>query len=136
MTTRTRMSFAALALAASLGVANAQTAQNQQEHEGHHPADQAAPQTQAPAPRPNAGAPGMMGGDMGQMMATMHQMMRNGMMPMGAGGMGPGGQPFRHIEGQLAFYKTELRITDAQLPQWNAFADVIRTNAKRLQESM
>jgi hypothetical protein len=138
MTTKTRFTFTALALAASLGAANAQTAQSAQEHDAHHPADQAAPQAQAPAPttgqRPAGAAPGMMGGDMGQMMGRMQQMMQGGMMPMG---MGPGGrQPFRHIEGQLAFFKTELHITDAQLPQWNALADVIRANARRLQETM
>jgi hypothetical protein len=26
----------------------------------------------------------------------------------------------KHIEGRLAFLKTELKITDAQLPLWNA----------------
>lgn len=137
MTTNIRFPFAVLALAASIGVANAQTAQ---EHEAHHPADQATPQTQAPTPTPSQrsmgagqGGPGMMmGGDMGQMMTMMQQMMRGGMMPTGPDGR----QPFRHLEGQLAFYKTELHITDAQLPQWNAFADVMRSNAKRLQEVM
>jgi protein CpxP len=32
------------------------------------------------------------------------------------------------IEGRLAFLKTELKITDAQTAQWNAFADVVRQN--------
>jgi hypothetical protein len=35
-----------------------------------------------------------------------------------------------HIEGRLAFLKTELKITDAQTAQWNAFADVLRQNDK------
>ena|SRR5690242_11791131 len=35
-----------------------------------------------------------------------------------------------HIEGRLAFLKTELKITDAQMPQWNAFADVMRQSDK------
>jgi len=35
-----------------------------------------------------------------------------------------------HIDGRLAFLKTELKITDAQLPLWNAVADAIRANAK------
>jgi len=34
-----------------------------------------------------------------------------------------------HIEGRLAFLKTELKITDAQLPLWNAFAQAMRDNA-------
>jgi hypothetical protein len=40
--------------------------------------------------------------------------------------------PTQHIEGRLAFLKTELKITDAQMPQWNAFADAFRANAKRM----
>jgi hypothetical protein len=150
MMTKSGSTFAALALAASIGFANAQTAQNAQDHEAHHPPGQAAPQAQTPAPMPGqrpmgpgpggTGGGGMtMNGDMSQMMGMMQQMMRGGMMPMGAGpmGMGPGGrQPFRHIEGQLAFFRTELGITDAQLPQWNAFADVVRNNARQLQQAM
>ena len=75
----------------------------------------------------------MMGGDMAQMM-TMMQMMQGGMMPMGMGARG--GDPFRHIEGQIAFYKAELKITDAQATQWNAFADALRANAGRLRQAM
>jgi hypothetical protein len=67
------------------------------------------------------GQSGMMG-NMGGMMPMMRQMM------MGQqGGMG---MPFEHTEGRIAFLKTELRITDAQTPQWNAFADTLRANAK------
>jgi LTXXQ motif family protein len=60
--------------------------------------------------------PGMMGGDMmgGGMMGGMMQKM------MGAGA--------GHTEGRLAFIKTELKITDAQMSQWNAFADAVRAN--------
>ena len=39
-------------------------------------------------------------------------------------------QPGRHIEGRIAFLKTELKITEAQTPAFNAFADVLRTQAK------
>jgi hypothetical protein len=38
-----------------------------------------------------------------------------------------------HIEGRLAFLKTELRISDAQLPLWNAFAQAMRDNATAMQ---
>jgi len=38
----------------------------------------------------------------------------------------------RRVEGRLAFLKTELKITDAQLPLWNAVADAIRANAKSM----
>ena len=37
----------------------------------------------------------------------------------------------RHVEGR-AFLKTELKITDAQLPLWNAVADAMRANAKSM----
>jgi hypothetical protein len=64
------------------------------------------------------------------------------MMPEAEGGMpmmrmmtGQGGMPMmaKHIEGRLAFLKTELKITDAQLPLWNAFAQVMRDDASTMQ---
>ena len=39
-----------------------------------------------------------------------------------------------HIEGRIAFLKAELKITDVQMPQWNAFADTLRANAQRMRE--
>jgi hypothetical protein len=33
-----------------------------------------------------------------------------------------------HIEGRIAFLKTELKITDTQAAQWNAVADALRQN--------
>jgi hypothetical protein len=120
-------SFAAVVLLASLGVANAQT---EQEHETHHP-ENSAPASTAPA-MPPASSSGM---DMGKMMGgNMEQMMR--MMR----GMGSGGEmrmmPSERVEGRIAFLKTELGITDAQLPQWNAFADALRNSAKRMHMAM
>ena len=35
-----------------------------------------------------------------------------------------------HVEGRIAFLKTELKITDAQQPLWNAVGDAMRANAK------
>jgi hypothetical protein len=106
------------------------------DHDAHHP-DTAQPAQPAPQPgraAPGAGAPGgmmmggpagmmggMMGGDMGRMMPMMQD--RRAAMAM---------QPFRRIEGQLAYFRTELRITDAQAPQWTAFADAVRAGAERL----
>lgn len=40
------------------------------------------------------------------------------------------------IEGRLAFLKTELKITDAQSQQWNAFADVLRQQDKARRERL
>jgi hypothetical protein len=66
---------------------------------------------------------GMMG-DMKQMMP----MMRNMMTMMGA----RSGMMAADVEGRIASLKTELKITDAQAPQWNRFADALRTTAKSM----
>jgi len=39
-----------------------------------------------------------------------------------------------HVEGRIAFLRTELKITDGQTNVWNAFADALRANAKSLGE--
>jgi len=45
----------------------------------------------------------------------------------------PGQRPMRehpsHIEGRIAFLKTELKITPAQEPQWDKVAQAMRQNA-------
>ena len=85
------------------------------------------PQPSPPPPgsvTPNSGmaAPGgMMGGDMGRMMRER----------MAAAAM----QPFRRIEGQLAYFRTELQLTEAQAPLWNAFADRVRDQSERLRQA-
>ena len=45
-------------------------------------------------------------------------------------------RPLEHIDGQLAYYRAELHITDAQQPQWNAFADAFRAAANTLREAV
>jgi len=86
---------------------------------------------------------GMMGGGMPMMGMTPGQPraggpgMGMGPGPMAGGPGGPGGPGmFRHTEGILAFYKAELRITDAQAAPWNTFADAVRAHVKKLQEAM
>ena len=118
----------------------------------HHPPQSATP---APAPaQPPTGQPGMgMMGDMPtmNMMGRMRDMM-GGSMPMMnmMGGdmpmmnmmammrmmemMGLGMAAIDHIEGRIAFLRAELNITEAQASAWNAFADAMRTNAKKLAE--
>jgi LTXXQ motif family protein len=140
-----RAALTALAIAAPVALAQAQTTQDQttqdQDHAAHHPAGQTAPRPPAMSrgrmaqpgamPSGEAGAMPMMDGNMGQMMRGMVAMHA-----MGAMG-GPGRvQPFAHIEGQLAFYRTELKITGAQAPQWNGFADAVRASAKKLQGAL
>jgi hypothetical protein len=136
MTTRT-LTLAAATMAAGIAMASAQPAPGQ---DPHHPGADGAgnAQTLPPAPqRPPTGGPMQPGGQgmmMGGDMARMMTMTPGGGMPMG---MGPrGGDPFRHIEGEIAFYRTELKITDAQAPQWTAFADALRTNAGKLRQAM
>lgn len=91
----------------------------QPEHEQHHPGE-----TPPAAGMRGPGMPRLAGtGDM-PMMGMMRMMMgQDGMGPMMMAG---------HVEGRLAFLKTELKITDAQLPLWNAVADAIRANAKTM----
>jgi protein CpxP len=52
---------------------------------------------------------------------------------------GPGREgdwsPAKHIEGHLAFLHAELAITQAQEPQWQAVAQAMRADAKRMDES-
>jgi hypothetical protein len=74
---------------------------------------------------PGAMQGGMMGqsGSMKMMGAAGH----DDMMPMmGMADMAD------HVEGRIAFLKTELKITDAQTTQWNAFADALRANARTM----
>lgn len=107
-----------LILAFVAAPARAQQAQPDQ----HHP-EAAAPLAAMPggsSMMPGAGAGGM---------PMMDMMMGQGGMPMMAAMSG-------HVEGRLAFLKTEIKITDAQLPVWNAFAQAARENAKAMEEMM
>jgi hypothetical protein len=85
--------------------------------DAHHPT------TEAPAPignvQPGMMGPGMMSPEMMGMMKSMSQMM----------------DP-THIEGRIAFLQTELKITDAQQPLWNAYADAMRKATHSQKEMM
>jgi LTXXQ motif family protein len=114
-----RSALAAVVLAAAVSLAQVQTAQAQSPQAqtapgpgnmAHHRPGPAMAGAQNPAVGPH-GHQMMMGGDQADTMPIM--------------------QP-RHIEGRIAFLRTELRITDAQSQQWNAFADALRANAKAM----
>ncbi len=61
----------------------------------------------------------------------MGHMKGGGMGRGGWGGMGFGGEAMLdRMDGRLAFLKTELKITDAQIPQWDELAETIRNNAE------
>jgi len=89
-----------------------------QEHEQHHSAG-----TPPATGMQSQGMPGgAMAGPGGMPMMGMMRMM------MGPDGMG---MMAGHVEGRLAFLKTELKLL-----LWNAVADAIRANAKSMGEMM
>jgi hypothetical protein len=51
---------------------------------------------------------------------------------MGSGPMPMMSMMTDHIEGRLAFLKAELKISEAQLPQWKDFADAVHASAKSM----
>lgn len=138
MNTLSRTAFAAALLLSAPALAE----------DAHHPAPagapaetaepaEAAPQPSAPAPGSGAAMPGgMMGGDMMKMMQEMmgrHAGTMRGMMPGGAGmqdGMTGKMMAPEHVEGRIAFLRTELKVTDAQQPLWEAVAAALRENAR------
>src|SRR6516165_1637850 len=127
------LAIAALVLAT---MATTSLAQSAAEHEQHHAQQDAAPVPTQPAPPASQSGMGMTGG--GGMMNMMGNMpMMNMMQTMGMmdarAGMG-GMAMIDHVEGRIAFLRTELKITDAQNSAWNTFADALRANAKSLAE--
>jgi hypothetical protein len=98
-----------------------------------------APDQRQPAPPYGMMNPGMMGGYFTERGPGFRGMMGSGqsgfggMMPMMYGMMGAWSGA-DHIDGRLAFVKAELKITDAQAPQWDAFADATRSNVNSMAE--
>ena len=155
--------IAAIVLATSTGLAVAQTQEDHAVHHEAQattpamPASQGAMQTQdQDDDQDQAGmmGPGMMGGGMmgrgmmgsgmmgggmapmmrmmqgmTEMMQGMMQMMRATGQPVARPGMMSGAM----MEGRLAILKTELGITEAQLPQWDAFAAALRARMTAMQ---
>jgi hypothetical protein len=129
------LTLAALALAAMATTSLAQSAAD--DHEKHHPQQQETAPAPAAPPSPadlSKMGPGMMGDGMAKMMGVMPMadMMRMMMAMMRSSGDGV--EMIDHVEGQIAFLRTELKITEAQNSAWNAFADALRANAKSLGE--
>ena len=130
--------IAALMLAATTAVTSAQAPTA---GDPHHPPQSATPApapTQPPTSQPGTGMMGDMPmmnmmGRMQNMMGDMPMMNMMGMMRM-IEMLGPGTAANGHNEGRIAFLRFELNITEAQASAWNAFADAMRTNAKKLAE--
>jgi hypothetical protein len=122
----------AVLTAFALGATGALAQAPADSHDQHHPAAAGTPEPGPAQAAPLAGqaATGGQQGMMGNMPRMMDMMDMMRMM-----GGGPAGMPMiDHVEGRIAFLRTELKITDAQANAWNAFADALRTNAKRLGE--
>lgn len=80
---------------------------------------------------------GMMNDGMMRMMNEHMNMMRGGMRGDVPGmARGPAMVDMtERLDGRLAFLRAELKITDAQAPAWNAFADALQTTRKHLLEA-
>lgn len=114
MTTFARMGFAAAcaSLTVAVGVVGPAAAQQPPAVGSMRPQAQPSPTmggeiAERGRIRPGMAGPGMADGGMTPMMM----------------GSGTG-----HTEGRLAYIKAELKITDIQVPEWNAFADAVRAN--------
>jgi hypothetical protein len=121
-------------LLATLLLAAAPAYAEEMHHPGAAPASPATAGAMLGGAMGQGGAPAMRmgpgamepGGMMSMMMPMMGRMMEGGAMPM----MGMA----EHVEGRLAFIKAELKITDAQQPQWNAVAEAVRANAQAMKD--
>lgn len=115
------------------------SAQSAKDPYAGHPAKSTAPANPAPAPTAQPAKPDGMTGDgpgamkgMGAEDGKMPMMkMADGMdMPMDCMASGKMQMP-ADVEGRIASLRTELKIAGAQVDAWNAFADVLRANARR-----
>ncbi len=127
---RATQALTGLMLTAALALGGPAWSADAVDHAAHHPAPAAA----TPAPTNNSGAMrgGMMSGmgqNNGMMSGNMMAMMGN-MMPMMSGMMSS------HVEGRLAFLKTELKITSDQSAAWDSYADAYRAAATSMHSMM
>lgn len=118
-----RKTWASLAL--FMGLLAIPAVAQQTSQSDHHPGG-------ATPSQATASGRSMMGAGNMPMMGMMRMMMGE----QGMGGMRMMAAMTEHVEGRLAFLKTELKITDAQMPLWNSFAEAVRTNAKTMEHIM
>ncbi|TIW11057.1 MAG: hypothetical protein E5V81_29570, partial [Mesorhizobium sp.] len=108
-------------------------------NDAHHPAG-SGDASPPPAATENA-EDGGTGSGMPMMMGNLsNTMMPNGMMKMmmammAGGDMGQMMSP-EHVEGRIAFLSTELKLTKAQRPLWDAVAEALRANAHSAKDMM
>ncbi len=130
-----RMFLATMTTMALVGVAWAQAPADDPHHPPAATSPGAAPTQPTPPAQSGTGPQqGMMGSmPMMNMMRDMPMMNMMGMMRM----MGPGSAGMAtidRVEGRIAFLRAELKITEVRATAWNAFADALRSNAKKLGE--
>ena len=127
-----RKIYASIAMVIVLAAAPLLAQQNP--HEQHHAGGAAPSAAMPPGAMPQEMPSGAMAEPDGMpMMGMMHSMMG----PEGMTGMAMMATAMtEHVEGRLAFLKTELKITDQQLPLWNNFAHAVRDNAKAMKDMM
>ena len=140
-----RMKLLAAVTATVLAAGSASLAQDQTLNDPHHPAAGSETQPGANAPQlpvqnDQSGMMGMMRMmDMAQMMQMMNMMGggdMSGPTAMGMERMDPAGMAMiSHVDGRIAFLRTELKITDAQAGTWDEFAKALRHNAAQLEEA-
>lgn len=119
------ITFASAFLGSTLILAPA-FAQTADQHDEHRPTSNATAPAAASGQRAAPGMMNMMGGGM-----DMSAMMR--MMSRMHAGMGDcmSDPALDHVEGRLAFLRTELHITDAQNAVWTSFAEALRAQAQK-----
>ena len=128
---KTSHALLGIIVATGLSIAGPAWSADAVDHAAHHRGGTVT----APAPTTGSGMPGGMSG-MGQnngMMGGNMMAMMGSMMPMMSGMMSS------HVEGRLAFLKTELKITADQSAAWDRFADAYRaagTSMHAMQGSM
>ena len=134
------MKFATTALATALfGFALVSVGGVRADDQHHQPdAAPAAPSAATPFPQMMMPMMNMMG-QQPQGMPMMGMMGQGGMGMLGQGGMPNLGMAMpgmgAHLEGRIAFLRAELAITEAQTPQWEAFAQALRDSAAKLTQA-
>ena len=121
MFSKTCLVIAAATFFGNVAIVNAQTAEDRG---ASHP-NTSVPEVIRPPTATSAG--------MGEMdIRKMSRLML--MMPTARGLLNA--MPVDHVEGRIAYRKVELAITDAQLPEWDAFAVALRVDAKAMQDAI
>ncbi|WP_434725288.1 Spy/CpxP family protein refolding chaperone [Mesorhizobium sp. RIZ17] len=129
--------FSALAIGTML-VFSAPVLANEAHHKtgGGDGSPPAAATEKAEEAAPSSAMPMMTGSSMSNNIVSNGMMKM--MMDMMSGDDSPMGQMMspEHVEGRIAFLSTELKLTKAQRPLWDALAEALRANASSAKDAM